>query len=152
VSTRRVLLGFPEDEPEKDVLWICCPPAAPAGFLTTTYKGEQIVLSFQPAKMGLILLLNEELLADIQDGKPPETQGWRLRDELIPLLDDPAQQSESVSRTIWHINRAFRTAAGISQDDKLAARLIETKPRIGVRLSRPFQVKPLNSRPDGGSA
>ena len=110
------------------------------GFLILPYAGERITAEFHAAKMELILLLNEELLADIKADMPPEAWGWRSPDDLIPLLNDPLQQADNLRRTVSTINRTFRTAAAQALPGERVPRLIATKRLIGVRLQWPFRL------------
>lgn len=115
-------------------------PDRGGGFVTVVHAGTRITAQFYAAKMELILLLNEELLADIKDDVPPEAQGWRSPDDLIPLLSNPLQQTENLRRTVWAINRAFRSAAALALPGEQVPRLINSKRRIGIRLQWPFHL------------
>jgi hypothetical protein len=110
------------------------------GFVTVPYEGLQITTMLTARKMELILLLNEELLADMKNGESKEVRGWRSVEDLIPLLDHPTQQVETLRRTIWEINRDFRRAAAKVLSNGQMLRLIETKRQIGVRLHWPLRL------------
>jgi len=137
--------------PESDCTWgtlrIPRGETPSGGFLTVIYLGARITVMFPASKVALLLLLNEELLADLKSEEPPEIRGWRSLEELLPLLDNPVQQVETLRRTIWAINSAFRTAAEQALPDARIPRLIETKRQIGVRLHWPL----LLDYPDGRS-
>jgi len=110
------------------------------GFLTVTLQGMRITVMLPASKIDLILLLNEELLADIKNEEPPEIRGWRSLEALLPLLDNPIQEVETLRRTIWSVNRGFRSAAEKVLPKDQIPRLIETKRQIGVRLHWPFRL------------
>ena len=129
----------PAPDPDKgNVIHLPSSGGRCGGFVTITWKGVPITVQFYPAKMRLILLLNEALRSDIQAGKPPETCGWRSVENLRPFLNNPTQLEQSVRRTIYDINRAFRKAVAKRLPGKKAPRLIETKRSIGLRLLCPF--------------
>ncbi len=110
------------------------------GFVTVTYGEQQITGELSPAQVELLLLLNEELQTDCKDGVPPDAKGWRSPDELIPLLNDPLQLIESLRRKVSKINRIFRDAAEGIVPEGEDTRLIETKPRKGLRLRWPLKL------------
>lgn len=116
--------------------------------MIVTLDGVRVTAEFPATKMELILLLNEELRADIQADEPHAIRGWRSPEDLIPLLRNPLQQGETLRRTIWAINRILREAAQKVLPKDQIPRLIETKRLIGVRLHWPLHL----DHPDGHSA
>ncbi|MCU0959916.1 MAG: hypothetical protein MUF48_07400 [Pirellulaceae bacterium] len=110
------------------------------GFLTVPYAGKIITAKYFPAKMDLLLALNDALLNDIDAHVPCEAQGWKSAEALIELLEDPLQQVQNLRGTICQINRKFADAAAKVLPGMQVPRLVESQRRIGVRLQWPFHI------------
>ena len=122
-------------------IWLPAKAELVGGLVTVPYKGKEVSAEFHPAKMELILLLNELRMRDMESNLPRELQGWRRYDKLIPLLDNSQQLKESLIRTVCDINKAFRMAAKKVLPKEVLPPLVDTKRLFGVHLHWQFRLE-----------
>ena len=121
-------------------IWLPTGAERVGGYVMVPYLEHEIKVEFFPAKMELIVVLNEIRMLDNECDMLPELRGWRRYPKLIPMLRNSYQQVTSLQRTVSVINRKFREAAEIVLPDEPVPPLIDTRPSFGVHLHWPFRV------------